>query len=1087
LASLLTSSKDGPIPSVAGYEILDVLGHGGMGVVYKARHLVLKRTVALKMMLTGGHVRPRDLERFRAEAEAVARLQHPNIVQIHEVGESGGHPYCALEYVEGGTLAARLNGQPLPIRDTAKLVETLARAVQLAHSHNVVHRDLKPANVLLSIDGTPKIADFGLARKLDSDSGETRAGAVMGTPSYMAPEQASGRSHDAGPAADIYALGAILYECLTGRPPFKADVVDDTLEQVRTREPISPSVLQANVPFDLETICLKCLRKEPENRYPSAAEVADDLLRFQKGEPILARPVGRAEKLWRWSRRNPALAAATLLTASALIAVAIVSAAFAVRERKHAQEIAAALHASEENRRNADYRLAESYLDRGITLCERGEVAQGLLWLVNGLETAPLDAAELQYALRANLADWARLLPPLRGIFRYPGTATGQIVSPDARSVLVVNAEGGAEIWDAANGRRRFEVGKNDGEIAAAFSDDGHALALVRMSDGAGRIWNPITGQWTGAPLPPHGRIKAVALNAGAKYVLTVSSDEIVRIWDGVTAKPQAEFRPHAGPVSSAVFTPGGQAILTTSGSEARLWATATGYAIGAPLPHTQSIAATAFSSDGRYVITGGWDRVAQVWSVTTGKAVGGPIKHPKPVAVVALSPDGRVAFVGGDATGRLWNVAEGTTVGVPLMHRNYVVAATFSPNGKTLLTGGLDASAHLWDAVTGRPQGPELLHGHTVQTVLFDSAGRQFLTESRDGLVRVWDMVDDVPPPVALPVPEKLRVIGLGSDGAIAFTGTGEAGQGEARIWSVTNGTPLCDVFPHAAPVSAMAFSSDGKHVLTAAEDGMVRLWDAGTSQPVGLTVRTKYPVRSVAFGADGKTIITAGGDGMVQRWDQSSGTAVGAPWKLDGNVLAMAPSPDGRFILAGCSDSTAVFWNLEEHTTSTPMRHRDWVISVALSPDGKTALTGSDDRTARLWDVASGRPLGQPLVHQNAICGVAFSVDGRTVATGSEDNTVRRWDVATGKSIGPALMHPDWVMAVGLRSDGRSLVTGCADRSIRVWKLPSAAEGTTERLRLWVQEYTGQKLDASGAVNLIDTADWHERRNRLRTLDER
>jgi formylglycine-generating enzyme required for sulfatase activity len=265
------------------------------------------------------------LARFRLEAEAVARLQHPNIVQVFEVGEAGGHPYCALEFVEGGSLADKLAGKPLPVREAARLVEALAQAVQLAHSRNVVHRDLKPANVLLAADGTPKITDFGLARQLDSDSGQTQAGAVMGTPSYMAPEQASGRSHHAGPAADVYALGAILYECLSGRPPFKGKTVVETLDQVRTQEPAPPSRWRAGVPLDLETICLKCLRKEPEKRYASAAELADDLVRYQRGEPIQARPAGRCERGVKWVKRNPVVAGAAATVVLALAGGATVS------------------------------------------------------------------------------------------------------------------------------------------------------------------------------------------------------------------------------------------------------------------------------------------------------------------------------------------------------------------------------------------------------------------------------------------------------------------------------------------------------------------------------------------------------------------------------------------------------------------------------------------------------------------------------------------------------------------------------------------------------------------------------------------
>jgi serine/threonine-protein kinase len=329
------------LPQVPGYEVEAMLGRGGMGVVYRARHLALKRTVAIKM-LAAGHSHPIDRARFRAEAEAVARLQHPNIVQIHEVGEADGRPFFALEYVAGGSLAERLAGRPLPPPRAARLVAALAEAMHLAHSRNLVHRDLKPANILLAEGGgqesgvrshesgirpalltpdsyllTPKITDFGLVRQLDADSGQTFDGVVMGTPCYMAPEQAEGRARSAGPAADVYALGAILYECLTGRPPFEGATPLETLAQVRSREPAAPSSLNRQVPRDLETICLKCLRKEPERRYSSARELADDLGRFVRGEPVAARPVGAVERARKWVGRRPA--AAGLLAAVVLL------------------------------------------------------------------------------------------------------------------------------------------------------------------------------------------------------------------------------------------------------------------------------------------------------------------------------------------------------------------------------------------------------------------------------------------------------------------------------------------------------------------------------------------------------------------------------------------------------------------------------------------------------------------------------------------------------------------------------------------------------------------------------------------------
>jgi tetratricopeptide (TPR) repeat protein len=310
-------------PTIPGYEILGVLGRGGMGMVYQARQCSLNRLVALKMIRTGDDAGEEELARFRTEAEAVARLHHPNIVQIHEVGESEGKPYFSLEFVEGGNLADQVQSALLPPAKAARLAEVLARAMDHAHAHGIVHRDLKPHNVLLTADGTPKVTDFGLAKRLDAEGAQTPSGAVMGTPSYMAPEQAAGDSQRIGPAADVYALGALLYEVLTGRPPFKAATPMETVLQVLTEEPVPPRRLQPRLPRDLETICLKCLHKQPHRRYASALDLAEDLRRFQAGEPIQARPVGRWERLVKWARRRPAAAALAVVSTVTLVVLAV--------------------------------------------------------------------------------------------------------------------------------------------------------------------------------------------------------------------------------------------------------------------------------------------------------------------------------------------------------------------------------------------------------------------------------------------------------------------------------------------------------------------------------------------------------------------------------------------------------------------------------------------------------------------------------------------------------------------------------------------------------------------------------------------
>src|SRR6516225_11905360 len=297
------------LPQIPGYEVEALLGRGGMGLVYKARHLRLNRFVALKMLIAGAYAGPHERARFQREAEVVASLRHAHIVQVHDVGDHEGRPYFTMELLEGGSLAQALAGPPQPARQAAALLTTLAEAVQVAHRGGIVHRDLKPANILLTVEGTPKVADFGLARPFEGEPALTLSGARIGTPSYMAPEHVIGKVGAIGPAADIYALGALLYEMLTGRPPFRGETASETERQVLNHEPVSPSLLNPKVPRDLETICLKCLSKEPVRRYATAAALADDLERFQRGEAISARRPGSFERVGKWIGRRPTGAA----------------------------------------------------------------------------------------------------------------------------------------------------------------------------------------------------------------------------------------------------------------------------------------------------------------------------------------------------------------------------------------------------------------------------------------------------------------------------------------------------------------------------------------------------------------------------------------------------------------------------------------------------------------------------------------------------------------------------------------------------------------------------------------------------------
>jgi tetratricopeptide (TPR) repeat protein/predicted Ser/Thr protein kinase len=457
------------ISPVPGYEILGELGRGGMGVVYKARQLRPRRLVAVKMLLGGAHASPEGLTRFRAEAEAVARLSHANVVRVYEVGESNGLPFFSMEYVQGQNLSARINATPQPADEAARLVVSLARAMQTAHDQGVIHRDLKPANVLLAEDGTPKITDFGLAKMLDEACPpQTRTGDVMGTPSYMAPEQAAGNSKDVGPATDTYALGTILYELLTGRPPFKAETTTDTLLQVLYRDPIAPSRMRIKTPRDLETICLKCLEKDPRRRYATAGELAEDLQRFLDGKPVLARPVSLTGRAVKWARRRPGLAA-TLGCCFAAVTALLLTLVWhnAAEQRRHAvirEEIRETIRKGQESWLAGDWAAARSYLDEGLSR----------------LDAEP-SLAELRPDLEKMLSGAKQ---------RLAEQAEGRYVHQTEQAFQRCRDEAMFHSMNALTGRSLFTGLDPAAHRAAADTSAREALALVGLDVGSRQPWS---------------------------------------------------------------------------------------------------------------------------------------------------------------------------------------------------------------------------------------------------------------------------------------------------------------------------------------------------------------------------------------------------------------------------------------------------------------------------------------------------------------------------------------------------------------------------------------------------------------------
>ena len=537
------------------YELINEIARGGMGVVYKARQSKLNRTVALKMILAGQLAGPDDVRRFYTEAEAAAKLDHPGIVPIFEIGEHEGLHYFSMGYIEGTSLAKRVTDGPLPPQEAAALTEKIAEAIAYAHQRGVIHRDLKPGNVLLDRSGEPKVTDFGLAKKVQDDSGLTASGQILGTPSYMPPEQAAGKVSQTKEPADIYALGAILYALLTGRPPFQSDNPLDTLLQVINREPVSPRQLNPKVPQDLETVCLKCLEKDQHRRYESASALAEELQRFLNGEPVLARPVSAAERLWRWCRRKPALAAAGgLALVSTIAAIIILSVSVVFVSNSRNEEKAARVKVTEEweraegEKKRADAALvnetaerqwAQKQLARSEALLYASHTVAALRdWETNDAATAWKHLLACRWDLRGWEHDYLyTLFNKNQTTFQgHLNEVRSAAFSPDGKWI----ASGGntvVKLRDAASGQETLTLkGHTNIVYCVAFSPDGQRIASG-SDDKMLKVWDAASGRETLTLQGHTGGVSSVAFSPDGKRIASASHDRTLKVWDATSGQ----------------------------------------------------------------------------------------------------------------------------------------------------------------------------------------------------------------------------------------------------------------------------------------------------------------------------------------------------------------------------------------------------------------------------------------------------------------------------------------------------------------------------------------------------------------------
>jgi len=1023
-----TSELGHPPPNQEGvhcfgdYELLEEIARGGMGVVYRARQTGLDRIVALKMILAGPFASKQIIQRFRGEVTAAALLQHPNIVAIHDVGIHDDQHYFTMDYVAGQNLSQLVGNRPLPPAKAARYVKLVAEAIHYAHQQGILHRDLKPSNVLVDANDQPRITDFGLAKRLDGDASLTLTGQMLGSPNFMPPEQASAQLGKVGRHSDVYGLGAILYHLLTARPPFQAESFESVIHQVLNSEPVSPRLLNSSVPPDLETICVKCLQKEPSRRYQSAQELADELGRFLRHEPIQARPVTLAERTWRWCRRKPALALLIVLL-HLVGAAGLTGIVWQWRRAEgHAKSERQERQRAEQNLYAADMHGAQAALDDGDL----------------GLAKEKLEAHRPrsgQTDLRG--FEWRLLWQRCRGddlyaLHGYSSSLNGLRFSPDGDTLATRSRDHQLKVWDLVSRTERFTI--TNVISLGGFSLDGQKFACG-LGDGSVRLCESRTGR-TLHSLEKAGELVAL-LNDG-KTVATTAGEFVVKLWD---------------------ITSGRETFILLGKGGINLWGPEFG-------------AGVVITPDGKKLaISNGLGKGITLWDLKTREILKSSLdkRQEVPLTFLQLSPDGKVLATGGfDGQVRLWDMASGDELLLPIQaHSEPVVSAAFSLDGRLLATASLDQTIKLWQLDTRREL--QTLKGHEdgVRTVAFSADGRRLASGGQDKTVRLWNTG---------PKPMTPALSDLAQWDPLIWSPDSKLLAGHCRDQTVklsdASTLETRTVLPGIARV--LTFSDRGKTILARLGDGTVKCFDVATGTVMReLTTAPSGEWNSVVISPDGRRAAITDNTPIIQLWDMSSGETS----LLNGNIREaglVAFSPDSHTLISGVSDGVIDFWDVaQRHCVASVAAHPERVLCLAVSPDGAMVASGGSDNKIKLWDLKTKTWLATLNGHKRPVWTLAFSPDGRTLASGSGDHTIRLWNLflrrevaILRRSASSSSRLADEIRPLNFSPDGNTLAAVTQGGEVMLFRAatldeatsPSAAAPLMPSAALWSSDHASR-----------------------------